>query len=294
MIPSPSPVRRTTVIERRRDKPLGSLAMGMVTISVLLGACSGGQASTSESAAIERTPLSDTVGFDPIAGIWNAVERDHLMSECLAEAGYDIDFGAYHSIKSKTKAKPPSPIEVQFYGDPPDLPVDPLFAYMDSFDPAAYAAFEKVVYGTDDEPGCLLAAQEASYGNSGDISQGMIAIMEDIYARVYADPEMVEATRAWSACMQEAGFDVETVNDITDQISQRIERLTDIENNTGELSPDDPVAQEALRFEETINNRLLVCDEQTDRVSHFNQAVIRVEQKYLEDNPGTIDVFRPD
>jgi hypothetical protein len=79
--------------------------------------------------------------------------------------------------------------------------------------------------------GCDGEAHEAAYGGDGgqDLWEELQPAFDEMYARVEADPRMVEHNAAWSACMAEAGFDHASAQQMHETVFEDFEaRLEEI------------------------------------------------------------------
>jgi hypothetical protein len=174
-----------------------------------------------------------------------------------------------------------------------DDPVDPLADFMNSLDPAVSAAFESALLGTEEDPGCLPAAQQKLYGDSGVIDPQIMAIYDDVSARVLADSDMAPVLANWSACMSERGFDVATPDQLFNQMRSLVQRMVDRMNALGalRLDPDDQTVREALALEASAGASFDDCDERTDRRSVYDRALRRAQAAYIDENPGIFDLL---
>lgn len=240
----------------------------------------------------QETPFSAAFGFDPIAGTWRRDELNDQVSRCLAAAGFDVQLAepepADPAVDSTFKS-----IEWLVYGRPAETEdQDPLLDYSAALSPRERAVFESVLYGTEDAPGCLPAAQIDLYGGSGVMSPAYAAVINDINTLVLLDADMHSALQDWSACMTTRGF----AFDSPDQIIAELGRIADqlvrqIKESGAELDPNDDEVARAVQFEDEVEDAFTICDEQTDRRSTYFEALHRVEQAYLEANPAVTELF---
>jgi hypothetical protein len=72
---------------------------------------------------------------------------------------------------------------------------------------------ETIHFSTGYGAGCQGEAYEAEYGDQADTQalwEELQPTMDAMYQQVQADPRIVEANQGWSACMAEAGYEVES------------------------------------------------------------------------------------
>lgn len=273
----------------RAGSRLAHVCVATAAGSLTLLACSG----TGDPPAMtsQGTPFSAVFGFDPIAGTWRRNELNDQVSRCLAAAGFDVQLAepepAGPAVDSTFKS-----IEWLVYGPPADThDQDPLIEYSASLSTRERAVFESVLYGTEDAPGCLPAAQIDLYGGSGVISPALAAVIDDINALVLLDPDMHDALQDWSACMTTRGFEFDSPDQIIAELGRLADQLVQQVNESGaQLDPNDDEVARAVRFEDEVEDAFNICDEQTDRRSTYFEALHRVEQAYLEANPGVVEL----
>jgi hypothetical protein len=171
--------------------------------------------------------------------------------------------------------------------DPND---DPNWARMEAMSESERAAYEKALYGDwesfDSEPqydedgnqiyvepdfseigGCANLAQEEVWGRGQEFNDEMMALQEqleplwmDLYARIEADPRMVDANAEWAACMADRGYTFAKQDDIYEYLSKKQEDLwsnqegfssgeataTTISEGGGDFGPFGPGIDEAM------------------------------------------------
>ncbi|HLU31311.1 MAG TPA: hypothetical protein VK088_06085 [Acidimicrobiia bacterium] len=79
-------------------------------------------------------------------------------------------------------------------------------------------------------PGCQGEAYDEVYGDANETQalwEQLQPAMDEMYQRVEADPRLVEANEAWSACMAEAGYELASRNDMWETVHQDFQERLD-------------------------------------------------------------------
>lgn len=233
-----------------------------------LAACdSGTAASESEAApAALEPPAVEVVAAE--SAMWTKVEQgdyfrwaeDVLLSECMAAAGF--------AFTARIEPREPVPEPPQFglvdlaaataFGltglavdEQANAPAnDPNWTYLQQQSPEDQAAYQAALYGPESDyfhlqvegygevgvpgSGCLAKAQREIYG---DLESWMAVYYWDLavdiraYELAVADPAYTEALAVWSACMAEAGFEVDDPGALRESVAAEVgdEQLSEAE-----------------------------------------------------------------
>jgi hypothetical protein len=87
--------------------------------------------------------------------------------------------------------------------------------------------------------GCYGEASEEVYGNQNQVYEVMSAELEDMYARVQADPRIAEANSTWAGCMSERGFSYESTEQMYTEVYEDFQQRFDaiVGPNGGYVDP---------------------------------------------------------
>jgi len=78
------------------------------------------------------------------------------------------------------------------------------------------------------EAGCSgQAFAELDGAFAGEIDQGLDEAFEQLDERIMADPRIVEANADWSSCMAEAGYEYDTVDELYEDVAERMNPIYD-------------------------------------------------------------------
>lgn len=169
------------------------------------------------------------------------------------------------------------------------------------------------VSGEDPDLGCSGEAGEEVWGNQEDGAEeefarfeGLIDDMVAIHDRIDQDPRVVEATRAWSDCMADAGhpFDarddprLEIQNQLTDLMGEEhgqaggsaLQRDIPLRRSFGDA---DPEALEQLRDHELELagiDRTCTVEHEVERIR--NEVQVELEQDFIEQHRDELEAYR--
>lgn len=146
------------------------------------------------------------------------------------------------------------------------------------------AAFEDAVISGDFTRlgGCTKDAAEKVYGG-GELLQSLQTGLEELETRVLADPKMVKAVNAWSACMRKEGFELATPEDLDVTLKRKLNDVVGSEPlaATDPNAPPayDKAALEALQQEEVkMVTADISCEEQ-----HLEAVEKDVREQYEQE-----------
>lgn len=141
-------------------------------------------------------------------------------------------------------------------------------------------------------PGCYGEAQEAEYGDMNqtqELWEQLQPAMDQMHQRVEADPRIIELNEEWSSCMAEAGYEVESRNDMYETVYQDFqERFDELVGAQGGFSdPFEGWSQEEIDafFEENTQEEIDAFFEEaqeTARAEVDMEAVEALQQEEID------------
>ncbi|MFT3855239.1 MAG: hypothetical protein QM733_21265 [Ilumatobacteraceae bacterium] len=192
--------------------------------------------------------------------------------------GYGITIGALDP--------PPAEARTETAANPND-------AITAGMNPNELAVYRIALYGPDvetriDPPiesiGCLRRAQRELYGKDGEMTSGLVKLIDDVTAQAKASPEAQAATEAWARCMAAAGYDYADPDGAQDSIAKQFEAMT---GGQGNGSADDRAALLDLYHLEVRLAKQDVSCATSSHLTEVVQAQIRqAEQAYIDSHPG--------
>lgn len=249
------------------------IASVAASAGLLLAACGGGSGSSAsttngggqnaDAAEFGLTEAEVTVRVD-------AVEA--AIAKCMTTAGFEYVPVDYTTIRiamdtgSKPSGLDADQFRTQFgygistlYGGANaqfEVGLGRNLAIRDGLPAVERIAWERALLGEDTSQsfavgldnedlsrtgGCTRTAVEATFSTQ-ELGPGFVNYQNADAARVEQDPRVIDAMRAWSTCMRDAGYSYDTSSDIDADIASRLDSIT------GGLAPADltPDAQTAL------------------------------------------------
>lgn len=140
-------------------------------------------------------------------------------------------------------------------------------------------------------PGCQGEAYEKEYGDQDaqDLWLELQPAMDEMYQRVDADPRVVEANEAWSACMSEAGYEVGTRNEMWETVYEDFQERLDaiVGPNSGFGDPFEGWSEDEINtfFEEKSQEEIDAFFEEANAKARENvdmDAVRALQQEEID------------
>jgi hypothetical protein len=134
--------------------------------------------------------------------------------------------------------------------------------------------------------GCVRKATDAIFGGP-EVIQTVQTRMDELDERIFADPRVAKAVRAWSGCMRSAGYpDLTHPDDVDAVLEKKLEEI--VGSNTGAGGTGEPgydrAALAALQQEEVAMVRSdLACEEQ-HLVETEDEVTAEYEREFREQN----------
>jgi hypothetical protein len=288
---------------------------------------------TSGDADQSISPIAAAFGYDmdqdPVEAQAEFDEQQRqvqaLIVDCMAEQGFEyepVDYGAasavdpsYTDLDDEERARTIGYGFTQWVDEDPDDGgfVDPNNERIEAMDDATRDAYYAALYGDWPEPtfdedgeevfdrtvepgGCQNEAWQAVNGGQDDVFRELEDDFNDLWERIEADPRLVEAEAAWSACMAERGFEFSAMNEIFDHLNQRMEEEVwnievEVDDEGMPTGPTyDEEGLEEVRAEEiAIATADYECAQETDRTEVQQEVQVEFEEAFIEEHREVFD-----
>jgi len=255
-------------------RPIHPIRPLLVAVLAALTACGGDGAGDRPTSIEEALGMPDEEDFQQRE---RAVQD--AIRECMAAEGFEyipVDVSGAGIRIARPGDRPDPEFRAQFgYGVTTNLdreldgnaPDDPNAEIRDSLSESDREAYDRALHGrlaeqfdggevnirigpggrisggedgeeiTPEDAGCFGQAQASVRDEAFDPEVGRQLM--DMEQRIESDPRMVEATRAWSSCMRDAGFDYASPRDIVDALMERLEALRGPDDENGNPTGDE-------------------------------------------------------
>lgn len=311
-----------------------------VVLTLLLAACAGGGGEAGETAAEAATdigPLGEFLGYGEQEETDYAEQSrrvEELMAACMAEEGFSylpVEYPEVAEDPAFTAQQDLPPLEyASEYGygyntietaeEAAEEFVDPNSEAVEAMDPAEQEAYYLALYGEQAEfdpeaeeevveygfgGGCQGEASEEVYG-AGGAQEELGPAYEQLYERVRADPRLVEANAAWSACMAEAGHPYRDQDEIYEYLGEQQSAL--YEDAYADLPTEEPAEGATEEFVEPELDEARLAElreeeiaiavaDQTCRAEHLPPELERevnaeYEEQFIEENRELLEQVR--
>ncbi len=284
-----------------------------VALSVALTGCGGGGGSSAEA-----VPVEEQLGFDREGILARQAKVEHIIRDCMQQQGFEytpVDPAAREAtLTGGTFTE--QEFEKQFgYGittlyeqrrqQAAGGPNEKVRAALSPADRRAYDLALLGDPGSDTYAvaldngdfsnlgGCTKKATEEAFGGPG-FAQSIQAKLDDLDAKIVADPRMQAAIKKWSECMRTAGFDLSDPQEVDATL---IEELKSIVGSSEEASTSDATAEPTYdktaltalqRKEVELVNTDIACENQ--HITSVEDTVrTEVEKQFREQNADLLD-----
>ena len=258
--------------------------------------------STGGGARPVASPLEQKVGFDPLTNAWRADELQAKMVTCMNSHGFE--YVAYpppvHDPKSVAStsgygvtigALDPRPANAASASTP--NPNDKITSKMS---PSEFAAYRTALYGPEEEIrtnppidsiGCLRRAQRELYGKDGQMTPGLISVINDVTARVKASASVGSAQAKWSQCMTSAGYGFPDSDAARSSISKEFEAVTGSTGGAAHAGAvkDQSALLKLFEKEKSIAVRDAACSKSSGLDTAMAAEILKAEQQYIDAHP---------
>ncbi|MFN0147308.1 MAG: hypothetical protein ACKVT1_12420 [Dehalococcoidia bacterium] len=303
------------------------LSAAALASALALGGCGGGGGNSEEVSLSDRIfGSSESFRSDELkvqAGVKQCMEAQgwkYTPIDPAAGSVLNIDFGSESFVKENGYGV------TTLYGKGFGgftAAADPNAAYLESLKPADREAYQEALYGELPEPaptggvavsgfagfaasGCLGEANKAIRGDLAEPDPKLFDKLQELETRIHADPRLVKATGAWSACMAKQGFTYRDEDAVRKDLQARLQKITgdsgiviggsgaivSIPGSTGGDTPKpdyDEAALSALQDEE----RRIASAGFTCRKEHLNgvEKTVRkdLEAAFVDDNASLLE-----
>jgi hypothetical protein len=226
--------------------------------ATLLGGCGGEKHKPAAPAELE-----ETLGLSREGALERQTRVEIQIRDCMKAQGFEykpVDpFARQQELSGKERLTDEEFIKrfgygiSTLFGRAGDQP-DPNARIRRSLTPAERAAYDRALWG--DSPGttfveaaesgefsalggCTKQASEAAFGG-GAVLTALVGKLDELDARILADPRMVKAIQRWSACMAEKGYRFTRPDDVDGAIAKRFSALMGVGIPPGATAPPDP------------------------------------------------------
>lgn len=289
------------------------IASVAASAGLLLAACGGGSGSSTSTTTAGGGQSSDAAEFGlteaEVTVRVDAVEV--AIAKCMTTAGFEYVPVDYKTIRTAmdTDSKPSGLDSDQFrtefgygistlYGGSNnqfEVGLGRNLAIRDGLPGPDRVAWERALLGEDTSQsfavgldsedlsrtgGCTRTAVEATFSPQ-ELGPGFVNYQNADAARVEQDPRVIDAVRAWSTCMRDAGYSYDTSSDIDTDLASRLDSIT------GGLAPADLTAdaQSALTQLQGEERAIAAADNECE-LAHVTDVKAKVEKELLGTDGG--------
>ncbi len=297
----------------RRDphRPL-AVAVAVGTWLVLLTACGGGGSSNNG-----EEPVEEQLGLEQDGILQRQGHAENLIRDCMKAQGFDytpVDPQAQRAALVGQAGMSEEDFNKQYgygittlYGKEQTADAsNPNVKFRDGLSDADKAAYDHALYGDDTSAtfgqaldtgdysrlgGCTKQAVEKVFGGVT-VFQSLQEKLDDLDSSILEDGRMVKAVKAWSKCMNDAGFPDLTEQDQVDSTLQN--QLEAIVGPPDDPNPDyDQAALKGLQAEEvSMVAADIKCEK--DHISSVEEKVrAEYESTFREQNADLLKQVPP-
>jgi hypothetical protein len=294
----PEPATRPLLV---RSGAVALAAMATLAL-VACGSKGGGEEDTRS--------VEDQIGLEGDAILARQAKAENLIRDCMKAQGFDyipVDPVAQRAQLVGQPGMTEEEFNKQFgYGittlyeqKETEDATGPNKEIRDALGPADQAAYDRALYGDDPSAtfavaldtgdfsrlgGCVKQAAEKVFGGV-DVIESLQSKLDELDDRILADPRMVKAVAAWSACMGKGGFQLQDPDQVDTTLQTKLDTIVGPPDNP---NPDfDHAALAALQQEEvSMVASDISCEEQNitpveDQVRPEYEAAFREENAAL-------------
>lgn len=295
----------------RRTALRPALAIGCV----LLSACSGWLRGGTQQGTVPEVvdPLRPvTAMLAEYGGLMELVERraDALLGQCMRERGFEYvppDRGEWQGWSTPASYFNPLSVErAEAWGYVLE-DADPSLVEAPPLSESEQEAFGVALMGTDEERvrldngleigtgGCLGEARAAVAGSIDESVEwlafsGHLQILRNqVWEEVLASPEWQETEKAWTRCMRDAGYDVDSPADATDLALAGPGRLPF--ERPKEVDPEALNEERPTEWEIQVAVTDATCRTDTSFEDEWDRLMSYFEQEAVADNPELVLIW---
>lgn len=296
------------------------LAAVLSTATLLFAACGGG----GDGDVKEPEPLSldEQFGLDPATSAKRERDAEFEIQACMKAQGFEyvaVDPEARRAALLGSTGLKEGDFEAHFgYG------ITTLFEerraqiageanqkVRAALDESQRAAYDRALVGDNLEAtfadavdsgdfsrlgGCTKDAADTVYGGR-EVLQSLLTGLEEVDARVLADPAMVKAVTAWSSCMRAKGYELGSPDDVDVVLKRKLAAIVGSEplaaTDVGGPIAYDRAALEALQREEVKMVATDLACEEEHIVAVEERVRKRLEQEFRDQNVDLVSKVPP-
>ncbi len=308
---------RRDAANRRHRAPL-ALAVAAL---LLLASCGSGGTPADDQAVDEQ------LGFDQAGLLERQAKVENAVRDCMKAQGFEyvpVDPVARQTSLVGAPGMSEQEFEKQFgYGITTlyerrrqQAAGGPNQAIRDRFSPAEQAAYDRALVGDNLDAtfadavdtgdftrlgGCTRSATEQVFGGA-EVLRTVQSKLDDLDARILADPRMVKAVGAWSGCMRAKGFDLANPDQVDVVLKRKLVAIVGpgaaassaaiAGAGAVQVPYDQAVLADLGREEVAIVGADLACEKQ--HITDVEEAVrTEYERAFREQNTGLISKVPP-
>lgn len=290
----------------------------------LVPACGGGGNDGAKDGALDpkEAPVEDQLGFETAGILQRQTLVENLIRDCMKGQGFEYtpgDPAAERAALVGSATLSEEDFEKQFgYGITTlydqrrtEASRGPNADYRASLAPAERTSFDKALYGKNvgttfsravdsgdfaDLGGCTKTATDEAFGGAQVLST-LQTKLDELDARIEADPRMAKANAAWAGCMRAAGHRFEKPDDVDGFLEEKLEDLvgpaTKVGIGGGGANPkvDRPALVKLQKEEVAIVSADLECEEK--HIADVEEAVRKeFERAFAQENAAFLATVR--
>ena len=259
------------------DRPwVRALAGVVAAVAVVASTSCGGGSQADETAADGNNVfLEDALGFSSEGMLARRARAENVIRDCMKVQGFEyvpIDPAAQRAQLLGGQGMSEEDFERRYgYGittlyeqrQQQEQKLGPNESVRSALTEADRAAYDRALWGDNPDAtfddamdkgdftrlgGCTKQGADHAFGGA-DIVQTMQQKLDELDESILADARMVDAIKAWSKCMREAGYDLPDPEEVDVVLTQRLEQIVGPAEKSGDATYD-KAALAALQQEE--------------------------------------------
>lgn len=276
------------------------VATAAAAAAMLLFAACGGSSGGSGSS------VEDELGFNSAGLLERQVVVENLLRDCMRAQGFEyvpVDPAAQRTALTGTANLTEEEFERQYgYGlttlyerRVSQSAAGPNVATRNSLSPAQRTAYDRALFGANIGVTFDVAADQGEYGQLGgctkeateqsfggpELLRTMASKLDELDARILADPLMVKAVTQWRDCMRVDGYELADPDQVDVVLKRRLEQIVGppdraVVPGTAATAPYDKGALLALQREEVA---MVAADIACER-RHISPVEDKVREQY--------------
>lgn len=281
--------------------------------AVLLAACGGGGAGKDP----EPRSLDEQVGIDPATSAGRERRAETEVQACMKAQGFEyvaVDPAGRRAALVSSTGLTETQFAAQFGAGITTLferrrehaASGPNQSIRAALDPSERAAYDRALSGDNLDAtlvdavesgdfsrlgGCTARGADTAYGGK-ELLTSLVAGLDEVDARILADPAMVQAVTAWSACMRKKGYELGSPDEVDVVLKRKLAAIVGSEPLTA-TDPGAPPAYDQATFKALQKEEVrMVTDGHACEEKHVTtvEEVVRprYEQEFRDHNVGLL------